>query len=561
MKQASTEARNRERELGKLLNDGRPRSEFELLCIERQRKDLLHGHERGLQWDEQAAQDVIALFKMMRHWKGKFAGRPILLEPWQDHCMIAPLFGWKRADGTRRFRTSYKELPRKTGKTTIEAGIAIQGLLADDEQGAEVYTTATKREQANICFRDVKNCIGPVLKKYVTIHMHSVFNPRTQGFIQPLSSDYNTLDGLNVSRAIVDEVHAHKTRDFWDVIDSATGSRDQPMLSAITTAGFDRSTICWELRERLRKIVSGDEENDAFFGFLTTLDDGDDWADESVWWKANPNLNVSRSIEDLRDKFANCRDSATAENNFRRKYLNQWTEQSVRWLPMHVWDECGGKSLASDLIGRKCWAGLDLASTRDVNSLVLVFPLDDGHVRLLPFYWVPRGAHDDSNHRDRTQVMNWAARGLIETTDGDTTDYSVIEEAIVSLRSRYDMQGLAFDPWGPAGPMVQSLTRQGMPEKDFFFDFRQTIGNFAAPTKKLEELLISRKLEHGGDAVLRWMAGNVCVYQDCNANIRPDKAKSADKIDGIVASIMALGLWMLKPAQPGPFSNMGIFSV
>jgi len=561
-KRPTADALRREKSLGRLLKDGRPRSEFELRCIERMRADLLHGHERGLIWDEQAATDAVEFFGLLRHWKGEWSTRPMSLEPWQEECIVAPLYGWKREDGTRRYRFAYVEVPRKNGKTTLAAGVSLKGLMADGEPGAECYCAATKRDQALILFNDAKNVIGPKIREYLTVFKNSVVFKRANGSLQPLSSDYNTLDGLNVSAAVVDELHAHKTRDLWDVLLTAMGARRQPLLAAITTAGVDRSSICWEQREEIRNIVEGHKENDAYLGFVATIDEGDDWTDRNVWWKANPNLGVSVKETFLADQCQTAIDSPQAENNFRRKHLNQWTEQAVRWIPMHVWDECKGTSDLPELLGKPCWAGLDLASTRDVNSLVLVFPLDGGRVRLLPFYWVPREAHDDRGQRDRTQVMNWASRGLIEQTDGDTTDYAVIQDAIASLKGRFDVQGVAFDPWGPAGPLVQSMVAAGLPAEGFFYEFRQTIGNFAAPTKKFEELLVGRKLEHGGCPVLRWMAGNATVWQDTSGNIRPDKGKSADKIDGIVAAIMGVGLWMAKPAAaPMPYNSRGLFVI
>lgn len=556
----TTEAIRRERDLGRMLKDGRPRSEFELRCIERQRKDLLNGQKRGLKWDEQAAQDAIDFFSLLRHWKGEWSNRSLSLEPWQTECVIAPLFGWKREDGTRRFRFGHIETPRKQGKTTLTAGIGLYGLMADGEPGAEVYCAATKRDQAVLLFKDVKHIAGPRIKSHLKILMNAVTYPAQNATLQAVSSDYNTLDGLNVSMGIVDELHAHKTRHLWDVLLTAMGARRQPLLLAITTAGFDRSSICWEQREHVRNIVEGHVENDAFFGFVSTIDEGDDWTDPKIWHKANPNLGISVKEDFLRDACQTAIDSPQAENNFRRKHLNQWTEQSVRWIKMDAWDECVGTSDLPELMGRQCYAGLDLASTRDVNSLVLVFPLDAGRIRVLPFYWVPEKAHDDRGQRDRTQVMNWADKGLIRKTDGDTTDYAMIEEEILRIKERFDLQGLAFDPWGPAGRVMQSLKAQGFPE-DKIFEFRQTIGNFAAPTKKLEELVIGRKLEHGGCPVLRWMASNVSVWQDANGNLRPDKGNSSDKIDGIVAAIMGIGLWMLKPQEPPPFSNSGIFVI
>lgn len=538
-----------------LLKEPRPKSAIERLSIERQIVDLRTGHKRGLVWDEDEAVRNVRFFSLLKHYKGtRWAGRPLTPEAWQEHCILAPLFGWYREasrakGGVRRFRTGYVEIPRKNGKTTIASGLANQGLIADGEPGAEVYAAATKRDQATILFRDAQQTLGPKLRKVVKLFKNSIVFPQSNSTFQPLSSDYNSLDGLNTHRAVIDELHAHKTRDLFDVLLTSTGARQHPMILAITTAGFDRSSICWEQREEVRNILEGHKENDAYFGFVSTTDKDDDWTDPEVWWKANPNLRISLEESTLADECKTAVDSPAAENNFRRKHLNQWTEQAVRWLSMHAWDACDGEVDREELRGRECWAGLDLASTRDVNSLVLVFPFEGGRYKLLPFFWVPEDAKDERGRQDRTQVMNWASKGLIKKTEGDTVDYSAIAEDLMVLSSEFNIQMLGFDPWGPAAAFVQILQAEGFPY-DKLKAYRQNISMMAAPTKEFERLVLSGKLDHGGNPVLRWMASNVSVKADSSDNLKPDKAKSADKIDGIVASIMALGLAMSEETIP-----------
>lgn len=548
-----------------LLNEPRPKSAIERLCIERQLADLRRGHERGLVWDETEASRAVAFFSLLKHWKGEWIGKPLTLAPWQEHCLIAPLFGWYRGAvrekcGLRRFRTAYAEIPRKNGKTTLASGLANQGLIADGEAGAEIYAAATKRDQAMILFRDAQQTLGGKLRQTVETFKNSTTCRQWNSFFQPLSSDYNSLDGLNIHRAVIDELHAHKTRDLFDVLLTAMGARQHPLLAAITTAGFDRSSICWEQREEVRNIVEGHKENDAYFGFIATTDPGDDWADPAVWWKANPNLGISLKQDNLADICKTAVDSPAAENNFRRKHLDEWTEQSVRWLPMTAWDACAGEIDRTELRGRPCWGAIDLASTRDVNSLVLLFPWEGGAYKLLPFFWVPEDAKDERGYQDRTQVMNWAAKRLIKTTDGNTTDYAGIVEDVMALCAEFDVQVLAYDPWGPAVAFVQLLQADGFPHEKLA-EFKQSIGNFAAPTKEFERLVMARKIEHGGNLVLRWMASNVSVKRDANDNLRPDKEKSADKIDGIVASIMALGLSMAENRGPSVYETRGIVTL
>ncbi|HEX6960836.1 MAG TPA: terminase TerL endonuclease subunit, partial [Lacipirellula sp.] len=398
------------------------------------------------------------------------------------------------------------------------------------------------------------------LKSRVEVYKNSIVCPANNSSFQPLSSDYNSLDGLNIHRGVIDELHAHKTRDLYDVLLTAMGARQHPLLAAITTAGFDRSSICWEQREEVRNIIEGHKQNDAYFGFIATTDAGDDWRDPAVWWKANPNLGISLKQDYLTDLCQTAKDSPAAENNFRRKHLDEWTEQAVRWLSMSAWDACAGEIDREELRGRQCWAGLDLASTRDVNSLVLIFPFEGGRYKLLPFFWTPEDSKDERGNNDRTQVMNWAAKRLIKTTEGNTVDYAAIAEDVMQLGAEFEIQQLAFDPWGPAAAFVQILQSAGFPAEKLL-SFRQNISTFAAPTKEFERLVLAGRIEHGGNPVLRWMAGNVSVKADSGDNIKPDKSKSADKIDGIVASIMALGLAMGNTDTDSVYSSRGLITL
>jgi phage terminase large subunit-like protein len=540
--------------LGEILSDGRPKSRIESLCIERQIADLRTGHERGLCWDENEAQRAVTFFGALKHWKGAKAGQRFRPEPWQEHLVIAPTFGWYRerscADGgRRRFTTAYFENPRKTGKTFLASGFLSQGLIADRESGADVFSAATTREQAMLLFKDVKNSLSGPLKDLVQVFKFSIHCPYTQSTLTPLSSDHNSLDGLNIHRAVVDELHAHKTRDLWDVLATATGARANPMIVAITTAGHDRSSICWEQRESIRKIVDGQKHNDAYMGFITCAEETDDWKDPMTWWKANPNLGVSFYRENVEDLCRHASDNPGAENAFRRLYLNQWTQQSVRWIPMNEWDECGGDVDIESLRGAECYAGLDLASTRDVNALVLVFRVD-GKYAVIPYFWVPEQAKDERGRQDRTQVVNWASktdedgRPYIKRTPGNTTDYSVIVDDIMDLSRQFEIRELAYDAWGPASAFVQMLQGAGF-DSDRLYDFRQSHGNYNMPCQELYRAVMSRRLMHGGHPVLRWMASNVAVNQNTSGYIRPDKAKSDDKIDGIAALLMGLGRSLL----------------
>jgi len=533
--------------LARLRKDGRPRSTLETLCIDRLVGDLEHEGQNGLVWRESEAERSLAFCRLLKHWKGEWAGQPFEPEPWQEHLTIAPIFGWYREtpDGLRRrFTVGYEEIPRKNGKTFKAAVIGCQGLIADGEQGAEVYAAATKRDQAGILFKDAKQTLmRSDLLKFVKLWQHSITCDTNTGTFQPLSSDYNSLHGLNVHRAICDEIHSWKSRDLWDVLQTATGARRNPLLYGITTAGYNRSTICWELHEYARNILEGNHADDTFFTFIACADADADPFDPETWSQANPNLDISIRSEYLRQESHKAKQSPSYENTFRRLHLNQWTEQAVRWLPMHVWDACDQVTPIEELRGRPCFAGLDLAATRDVNALVLLFPDADGSYDVLPYFWVPREIETDRQGRDRRQVLNWAHKGLITMTDGNVADYDRIAADIADIAGQFDIQVFGFDPYGAAPMLAQKLEKTCIPH-DRLREFRQTITNLNGPTKEFERLLVGRKLRHRGDPVLRWMAGNVAVKPDANDNIRPDKAKSADKIDGIVAAIIALGCAM-----------------
>jgi len=511
-------------------------------------------------WDEEEAAAVVNFSKLLRHWKGEWAGKPFAPEDWQEHLILAPLFGWYRESNNglrRRFNVGYQEVPRKNGKTTSAATLALQGLVADNEHGAEVYCTATTRDQASILFKDSTNMArqSPELSSWMRFWRYSITCDSYSSTLKPLSSDHDALHGLNIHRAVVDELHSHKSRDLWDVLQTSTGSRRNPLVFAITTAGYDRASVCWEMREYARMVLEGHHKDDSFFAFISCAELEDDPFNPATWAKANPNLDISINSDYLAREANKASTSPSYENTFRRLHLNQWTEQSVRWLPMHVWDDCAGVVEEEDLVGRDCYAGLDLANTRDANAFVLVFPFDDGRVKVLPIFWVPENAKDDKAEYDRRTIEAFITRGLIRATDGDTADIEgQIPDDIMAVSSKFNILSLAYDPWGSGPGLVQKLVARGFPA-DRIVEFRQTVSNFAAPTKELERLVHSRKLEHGANAVMRWMASNVSVKVDPSGNMRPDKSKSTDKIDGIVALIMALGLKITSEVHANWYTN------
>lgn len=552
-----------------ILDSDRPRSEIERLCIERQINDLMGEGANGLIWDEGEAQRAVSFCKLLSHWKGRqFQGKPFIPEPWQEHHIIAPLFGWKREDEfsgqvVRRYNEGYIEVPRKNGKSFLSSALASQGLLADGEVGPEVYSAASAKEQAGIVFTDAKRTLGAShhLSKRVRILQHHIECPHNNGILRAASSDYNILQGRGPSRVVLDELHAHKTSETYDAMIGGCGGRQDWMLISITTAGHDRSSICWERHEYAKKVMEGHVKDETFFAFIAGAEPEDDITDPQTWWKANPNLGVSVFHDFLKRQSEQAANVPSKQNEFKRVHLNQWTEQSVRWLPMDAWDACGEDFTIETVRHLPCRVGLDLANTKDVNAMSLIF-CDNDTFYAMPYFWIPAESKDDSSESNRRMALNWAKSGLIATTEGDTADFDgQIPADIYRILSGLKVQEICYDPWGPAVALVQRLQSMGI-RQSLFCEFRQSMGNFAAPTVEFERLVFRRLLKHNRNPVLRWMAANVSVKVDASGNMRPDKgATAAGKIDGIVASIMALGSWMSASRTKSVYESRGVLTL
>lgn len=521
-------------------------------ACERHVGDLRDGADRGLHFDVDAATKVLKFFTILKHSKGEWAGQPIRLEPWQQF-LLWTLFGWKRADGTRRFRTAYIEVARKNGKSTLGAGVGLYLFSADGEPGAEVYSAATKRDQARITHSEATRMVraSPMLRKRVRTFKDNLNIEGTASKYEPLGADADTMDGLNVHGAIIDEVHAHKTRETWDVLDTATGARRQPLLFGITTAGYDRQSLCWTLNEYSKKILDGIIEDDSFFGIIYTLDETDDWQNEACWIKANPNLNVSKKLDDLRRKAERAKQMPAAQNSFLRLELNVWTQSEIKWMNMDHWRKCGNPLFDLETLkGRKCYAGLDLSSTIDITAWVLVFPpAKDGDLYLtLPRFWIPEENMRKRVHDDRVPYDAWQRAGWLVATPGNVIDYDFIFMQIVQDLKLFRIDEAAFDRWGAARvvTVLQNLgftvdpkihEQTGAP---LLVEFGQGFASMSGPMKELERLVLAHQLEHNANPVMTWMADNLVAAQDPAGNIKPDKARSREKIDGMVALIMAL---------------------
>jgi len=426
-------------------------------------------------------------------------------------------------------------VPKKNGKSTLFSGLSLYLLAGDGEQGAEVYSAAVDRDQASIVYNEAANMVeaSPALisRLGVVRSTKRITFVKTRSFYKALSADVPAKEGLNASAVLIDELHAQRTRELWDTLRYAGASREQPLHLSVTTAGFDRLSICWEQHEYARQVLDGTIQDGAFFGFISAAAPEDDWTDPEVWQATNPSFGITLSADQFAEDCREAQESPAKENSFRRYRLNQWTEQDVRWLSMEKWDACEGAPV--NLEKCVCWAGLDLSSTQDITALVLVFRDNERYIAL-PFFWVPEGARQRAR-RDRVPYDQWIAEEHIEATPGTVIDYDRIRAKINELGKQYDILEIAVDRWN-ATQLATQLTDDGFN----MVAFGQGYASMNWPTKKLEEVVLAGKLNHGGNPVLRWMAGNVSIETDAADNWKPSKKKSRERIDGIVALIMAL---------------------
>jgi phage terminase large subunit-like protein len=467
---------------------------------------------------------------------GDFAGQPFKLRPWQRK-IVGDLFKTDR-HGVRVYRSCLLMLPRKNGKTELAAAIALYCLLFDSKQG-EIYLAAADRDQAGKVFQAMVAMIraDPELDSRLEIveSQKRVVYRKTGSFCRAISSEAYSKHGFNASVVIYDELHCAPNRDLWDVLVTSQGGRLQPLMIAISTAGFDRHSILWELYSHAKNVIEDPSIDPTFLPIIFEAPQDADWTDEAVWKACNPALDDFRSIKEMRIFCQRAKAIPGLQNAFRRLYLNQWTEQDERWIDLATWDLCAGAVDLEALKGKPCYAGLDLASTRDVTAFVLVFPDDEGGFDIVPHFWVPKDTMHDRVTRDRVPYDEWARDGLLNTTEGNVCDYDTIRDAIRELAETFEIVSIAYDRWG-ATQLVTQLKNDGAN----VVPLGQGFSSLSAPSKELDKLIVGQAIRHGGHPVLRWMAGNVAIEQDAAGNVKPSKKKSTEKIDGIVALIMAL---------------------
>lgn len=525
-----------------------PACKFTKLAVKRHRRDLEEGYRRGLSFDEEKAFRVIEFLHLLKQSKGKWAGKPLVLEPWQLF-RIWVLFGWQK-DGVRRFRTAYEEVARKNGKTTEASGLGLYMLGFDGEGGAEAYSVATKEDQARLVFSEAVRMteksgkLGGLAETY----KKSIAIPAKDASWKPLGKDSKTQDGLNPHFVSVDEYHAHPDASMLEVMDSAVGSRAQPLLKIITTAGFNSQCACYEERAYAIQVLEGTIEDDTYFAIIYTLDEDDDWQDESVWMKSNPNLGVTVSLEDMRRMAKKAINSPVSKNNFLTKKLNVWTNAEVAWVNMESWNACNRVIEERDLHGLDCYASLDLSSSKDITCFNLFFQLEDDFELHIPRFFLPKANLADRSHRDKVPYKLWAEQGYIQLTPGNVIDYEWVEAQIVKDFKNFNILLMAVDRWAFEARR-QRLTAIGIPEGKII-SFGQGYASMSEPMKEYEKVCLSGKMIHNNNPVLRWMASCVEAKTDGSDNIKPikpDRNKSGKRIDGIVAGIMAKGIRMTHP--------------
>ena len=496
---------------------------------------------KSSKYDKAAADYAVGFIECLCHTKGTWAGKPFELIDWQER-IIRDIFGILKPNGYRQFNTAYIEIGKKNGKSELAAAVALLLCCGDGEERAEVYGCAADRQQASIVFEVAADMVRmcPALGKRVKIlasQKRMVYLP-TNSFYQVLSAEAYSKHGFNIHGVVFDELHTQPNRKLFDVMTKGSGdARMQPLYFLITTAGTDTQSICYETHQKAKDILEERKIDQTFYPVIYGAKEDEDWTDPEVWKRSNPSLGITVGIDKVQAACDSAWQNPAEENSFRQLRLNQWVKQSVRWMPMDKWDACAAPVNAEALEGRVCYGGLDLSSTTDVTAFVLVFPPaeEDESFAVLPYFWIPEENIDLRVRRDHVPYDVWQKQGFLQTTEGNVVHYGFIEKFIEELGEKYNIREIAFDRWG-AVQMVQNLEGMGFTVVPFGQGFK----DMSPPTKELMKLTLEKKIAHGGQPVMRWMADNIFIRTDPAGNIKADKEKSTERIDGVIALIMAL---------------------
>lgn len=493
-------------------------------------------------FDFAAAEKVVSFIeKFCTHAKGDLRGKKLKLEEWQKEDIIYPLFGFKnKSDNTRKYRTCYIELPRKNGKTTLIAGLSLYLLCADDEKGAEIFSAAGDREQAKIMHDIAKDMVfqNKTLASKLQPFQNSIVYSKNGSFYKAISSESRTKHGFNAHGILFDELHVQKDRELWDTLTTSVGSRKQPLVIAITTAGTDKQSICFQKHEYALNIKKGIFEDDTFLSVIYAAGEKDDIESEKTWKKANPGYGVTCNKQFFQDQIKKIKEDPSFENTFKRLHLNIWVDSFSSFIPDSIFIKSKGEEFtAESLQGSECYAGLDLASINDFTALSLLF-FEDDIVKPLFYFWLPEERFL-SRQKDLKDIAKWKKEGFLKVTQGNVIDYNIIIDDIIKLSKIYRITTLAYDPWG-GDRVAANLYEAGIN----ISKYTQNISNIAPPTKELHRLILKEKFHHNNNPVYRWMIGNSRIYTDANNNYKIHKGKSKENVDGPVSSVIALGQWM-----------------
>lgn len=516
-----------------------PAGELVRMACERFLHDLEDPPE-GYDFDEKKARRALRFIQLFQHTKGHMAGEPFFLQPWQAFT-VCNVFGFTDTDGFRRFTKCLLTVGRKNGKSTFAAAVMLYMTIADGEPAAECYTAATKLEQSRIIFDEAyRMAEDSDLKEELRMannrsSMHITFGRST---LKPLTSQDKTLDGLNPHACAIDEYHAHRNDNLFNVLLTGMGARRQPLMFTVTTAGFDKQSPARKYQDYCEKVLRGQLDDPNTWALIYTIDPDDDWKDEAVWQKANPNWGVSVFPKKLRQDFREALEMGHKEVEFKTKYLNVWTDSAIAWISDKDWMRGAESFTPDELKDLPCYAGLDLASTGDFTAFIRLYDAGE-KMYLLPTFFIPEDTATKRTDGTGDAIREWVRAGLIHTTPGNVTDYRYIVDYITQCHAQHPIQSIAFDDWNSTQPVAE-LMEQGLN----MAKFRQGYRSMSAPTKEIERLAKSGRIIHGGNPVFRWQMGNVMITQDPALNVKIDKAKSGDKVDGPVALAMAIGEWM-----------------
>lgn len=510
----------------------------------------------GCTFNIEAAQRVRTFFKkFIRHSTGKWAGKPFELLDWQWEQIVAPLFGWLKPDGNRRFDQAFVTVAKKVGKSTLASAIILYLLVADGELGAQVYCAANDSKQANIVYRECVNMVeaSPLLKERLGIYRSTgrITYERKGSFFSRMSADAYSKEGINAHAVIYDELHVATNRIMWDTLRYSMVAREQPILMVITTAGVDTQGICYEQYQYAKKILSGEILDTSFLAVVYESEPDDDIDDPETWRKANPSLGVTIDEAKFKSQLEEAKTSPRKMTSFLRYRLNRWVETADRWIDPAKWDECRGE-LPENSSLLPCWLGLDLADNSDINALVAVWK-GENQLFVRPVFWCPEDTVRERTLEGVHPYHEWVRDGFLRTTEGAVTDYDEIKQALIDLVENNALQQVAYDPW-QALKLVNELSAEGIP----CVKVPQTISHLSEPSKELEKLVLGGGIVHDGNPVMRWMIANASITQDTNENIRPNKKKSGEKIDGVAALVTALARVIVAEDSSEPYDGVGM---